>query len=154
MRQFSLTEVFTGRWIRMTCTVLIKHQRVTVLGKARSTQTSGSCCFGRELLPSVHLYIKVCDPLLCCIDIGNIWRTAENTLDLLSMQHVLKRSDFIIILFLNKLNKQTDLRGQHNFTLFILCLYVADPATFLDLNSLLGILFSSENSLFTHLWKR
>lgn len=32
---------------------------------------------------------------------------------------------------LSKLNKQTDLQEQHNFTLLLLCLCVADPATFL-----------------------
>ena len=31
------------------------------------------------------------------------------------------------------------------------CSYVADPATFLALNIVLGTLFSSENSLFIHL---
>ena len=35
----------------------------------------------------------------------------------------------------------------------LLCLYVADPATFVAWNSVLEMLFSSENSLFIHLWK-
>ena len=41
---------------------------------------------------------------------------------------------------------------QHTFTLFTLFMfYVADPATFLASNSVLGKLFSSENSLFIQL---
>ena len=36
----------------------------------------------------------------------------------------------------------------------LLCLYVADPATFLSSNSVPGTLFSSENSLFIQLWKK
>ena len=48
-----------------------------------------------------------------------------------------------------KLNKQT---LKDNTTQY--CLYVADPATFLASNSALGILFSSENSLFIQLWKK
>ena len=34
------------------------------------------------------------------------------------------------------------------------CLYSADPATFLAYSSVLGILLSSESSLFIQLWKR
>ena len=50
---------------------------------------------------------------------------------------------------LSKLNKQTDLKEQHNFTLLLLCLYMADPATSLASNGLLGILiFLLRNSLF------
>ena len=37
------------------------------------------------------------------------------------------------------------------FRTVLLCLYVADPATFLASNSVLTI-FSSESSLFIHLW--
>ena len=33
-------------------------------------------------------------------------------------------------------------------------LYVADPATFLASNSVLGTLFSSENILFIQIWKK
>ena len=41
------------------------------------------------------------------------------------------------------MNKQTDLTGQHSFTMFyFVCLYVADPATFLVYNSVCGTLFS------------
>ena len=36
----------------------------------------------------------------------------------------------------------------------LLCLYLADPAIFLTPNSTLVTLFSSENSLFTQLWKQ
>ena len=36
----------------------------------------------------------------------------------------------------------------------LLCLYVADPATFLDSNSVLGTVFSSESSLFIQLRKK
>ena len=36
----------------------------------------------------------------------------------------------------------------------LLCLYVADPATSLASNILLGTLFSSENHLFSQLWKK
>ena len=43
------------------------------------------------------------------------------------------------------MDKQTDLKG------VLLCLYVADPAT---LNSVLGTLFSTENSLLIQLWKK
>ena len=43
------------------------------------------------------------------------------------------------------LKKQTELK---DFILFLLCLYVADPAAFLASHSVLG----SENSLFIHLW--
>ena len=32
------------------------------------------------------------------------------------------------------------------------CLYLADPASFLASNRVVGILFSSENSLFIQLW--
>ena len=54
------------------------------------------------------------------------------------------------IFIFNKLSKQTDLKGQHNFILFhlILILYVADSATFLASNSVLWTLISTENSLF------
>ena len=38
---------------KRTFTVLIKHQRVTCLGKAWSTQTSGGHCFGKRWLMSV-----------------------------------------------------------------------------------------------------
>ena len=37
--------------------------------------------------------------------------------------------------------------------LVLLCLHVADPATFRASNSVPGTLFSSENSLFIQLWK-
>ena len=47
---------------------------------------------------------------------------------------------------LNKLNKQSDLKGQHSFMLFYF-VYMEDPATFVPSNSVLGILFSG---LFTH----
>ena len=59
------------------------------------------------------------------------------------------------IFIFNKLSKQTDLKGQHNFILFhlILILYVADSATFLASNSVLWTLISTENSLFIPLWK-
>ena len=40
------------------------------------------------------------------------------------------------------------------FHTVLLCLYVADPATFLALNSILGTLFPSENSLFIQLWRK
>ena len=30
------------------------------------------------------------------------------------------------------MNEETDLKGHHTFILFLLCLYLADPATFLD----------------------
>ena len=53
---------------------------------------------------------------------------------------------------MNKVNKQSDFKGQHSFILFYL--YVADPATFLASNSGLGSLFSSENSVFIQLWKK
>ena len=43
-------------------------------------------------------------------------------------------------------NKQTDHERQHSFMLFLLCSCVADPATSLTSNSVLGTLFSSENS--------
>ena len=36
---------------------------------------------------------------------------------------------------------------------YLLCLQVADPATLLASNNVLGTLFVSENSLFTHWWK-
>ena len=36
----------------------------------------------------------------------------------------------------------------------LLCLYVADPATFLASDSVLGTLYSSENSLFIQLWQK
>ena len=52
--------------------------------------------------------------------------------------------------WLTELNKQTDLKGQHS----LLCLYVADSATFLASNSVLGPCFSSEDSLFTQSWKK
>ena len=45
--------------------------------------------------------------------------------------------------------KQTDLKGQHKFHTDLLCLYVADRATILASNSVLGTLLS-ENSLFIH----
>ena len=46
-----------------------------------------------------------------------------------------------------KLNKQNDLKGQHNFILFD-CVYMwADPATFLASNCVLGTYFSPENDL-------
>ena len=41
------------------------------------------------------------------------------------------------------------LKGQHNF---LLCLFVADPATLLASNSVQGTLFSSESSLCIQLW--
>ena len=37
---------------------------------------------------------------------------------------------------------------------FRFCIYLADPATFLASNSVLGTLFSTENSLFIQLWKK
>ena len=40
------------------------------------------------------------------------------------------------------------------FHTVLLCLHVADPATFLSSNSILGTLFCSENSFFIHLRKR
>ena len=46
------------------------------------------------------------------------------------------------------MKKRTDLKGQHSFILFLLCLYVVDSATFLASNRVLGTLFSTENSLF------
>ena len=46
------------------------------------------------------------------------------------------------------LDKQTDLHT------VLLCLYVADPATCLASDSVLGTLFTSENSLFIQIWKR
>ena len=57
---------------------------------------------------------------------------------------------------LNKLDKQTDLKEQRNFifTVSCFCLYVADPATFLASNSVLGTLFSPENSFCTKLWTK
>ena len=36
----------------------------------------------------------------------------------------------------------------------LLCLHVADPATYLASNSVLGTLFSSGNSLFNYVWKK
>ena len=47
--------------------------------------------------------------------------------------------------FLVELNKQRDDAISYRFTLR---LHVADPATFLASNGVLGTLFSSENSLF------
>ena len=44
-------------------------------------------------------------------------------------------------------NKLT-LKRTPQFNTVLLCLYVADPATFLASESILGALFSSENSLF------
>ena len=61
-----------------------------------------------------------------------------------------KKKKISLCSWLNKLNKQTDLRGKHSFVL--LCLDLSDPATFLASNSVLGTLFSSQNSLFIHLW--
>ena len=52
--------------------------------------------------------------------------------------------------WLNKLNSQTDLKRT---TQLILCLYVADPATFQASNSVLGPNFPL-NSLFIHLWTK
>ena len=43
--------------------------------------------------------------------------------------------------------------GQHRFILLYFCLHVVDPATLLASNSVLGTLFSSENSLFIQLWE-
>ena len=54
----------------------------------------------------------------------------------------------------SSLNKQTDLNGRHNFTLFCFCLHVVDPATSQASNSVPGILFPSEISLFIHLWAK
>ena len=51
----------------------------------------------------------------------------------------------------SRLNKQTDLKGQHTV---LLCLYVADPATCLASNSVLGTLFPTKTSLFIQLWKK
>ena len=51
------------------------------------------------------------------------------------------------------LNEQTDLKRTTQFHAVLLCLYVADPATFLALNIVLGTLLFSENSLFIQLWE-
>ena len=48
----------------------------------------------------------------------------------------------------------TDLTDNTVAFFFKLCLYVADPTTFLASDSVLGSLFSSESSLFIQLWKR
>ena len=40
------------------------------------------------------------------------------------------------------------------FLTVLLCSYLADPATFLASNCVLGTLFSSDNSLLFHLWER
>ena len=54
---------------------------------------------------------------------------------------------------LNTLNKQSDLKGQHNFILFYT--YVADPATFLASHSVLGSSFIFLIFLlFMLLWKK
>ena len=58
-----------------------------------------------------------------------------------------------MFLWLNKLNKQTDFKRTTQFHTVLLCLYVADPATFLASNSVLGTLFSFESSLFIQSWK-
>ena len=52
------------------------------------------------------------------------------------------------------MNKQTDLKGPAQFHTVLLCLYVADPATSLASNSVLGTLFFSESSLFIQLWNK
>ena len=55
---------------------------------------------------------------------------------------------------MNELNKETEiLKRTIQFHTVSLCLYVADPATFLASNSVLGTLFSSENSLFIQSYK-
>ena len=54
------------------------------------------------------------------------------------------------------MSKQTNnkLETTTQFHAVLLCLYVADPATFLASNSVMGTLFSSGNSLFIHLWTK
>ena len=52
------------------------------------------------------------------------------------------------LLSLNELNEQTDNRRTTQFHTVLLCLYLADPATFLASNYVPGALFSSESSLF------
>ena len=51
----------------------------------------------------------------------------------------------------SKLSKQTLFGFMTEIYTGFLCLYVADPATFLDANSAPGTLCSSENSLFIQL---
>ena len=43
---------------------------------------------------------------------------------------------------------ETDRKSKTQFHTVLLCLHVADPATFLASDYVLGIIFSSENSLF------
>ena len=52
---------------------------------------------------------------------------------------------------MNWINQPT---WKNNITYTVLLIYVVDPATFLASNSVQGTLFSSENSLFTQLWRR
>ena len=56
------------------------------------------------------------------------------------------------ILWLNNQNKQTDLKETTQIHDVFLCLYEANPDTFLASNGALGTLFSSENSLFIQVW--
>lgn len=54
---------------------------------------------------------------------------------------------------INKLSsKQTDLTGKHIVMLFLLCLYVVDPPTFLAKDSVPRTLFPFENSLLFQSW--
>ena len=53
-----------------------------------------------------------------------------------------------------KTKNKTEPKEQHTFILVLLCLYLADPATSLASHSVLGTLFSCENSLFIQLWKK
>ena len=52
------------------------------------------------------------------------------------------------------MSKQTDVKGQHNFIQFYFVYMWRTPPPFLDPNSVPVTLFSSENSLFIHLWNK
>ena len=58
---------------------------------------------------------------------------------------------FFLFSWLNKLNKKTDFKGQHSFTLS--CLYVADSATFLASNSVPNLIFLREQLVYSDMEK-
>ena len=65
----------------------------------------------------------------------------------------LKKNLFFLFSCLNKLDQQTNLRGQHNFILFTLFIF-GGPRHFLASNRILGMIRSTENSLFIQLGKK
>ena len=75
------------------------------------------CCFGDQNNILCDSFYFVCKGAVCS--------SADKLLDLYQL----------IFLRLNKLNKQTDPKGATQFHTVLLCLYVADPATFLISNS-------------------